>query len=116
MIKRLGMWLSSALMLAMGTASADPTYCIPSLTTTIATVGVPPRGESIVCGQVTLSNFTDAGNSPNAFLVYVTDTTNILNGSRYDPVTGEIFLLFNPNLNNNQVFQDVHVTFNVTTA
>lgn len=113
-------WLSLfiALVIALGTANATPMYCTPPTTTTLATVGGPPTGASLNCGGVVFGNFTitDAGNSPSAFLVYVVDTVNILNGSRYDPATGGITLAFNPNLNNNLVAQDVHITFNVSSA
>lgn len=117
MEKRLCFTLLFALAFAVA-ASAAPTYCVPGVTTTLATVGGAPTGATITCGTTVFSNFaiTDAGNAPSASLVYVVDTATILNGSYYDPATGFINLVFNPNLADNNVFQDVHVVFNVNDA
>ena len=120
MKRRLWLTPAIALMFSVGSANAVATYCtntpLPSPgTATMATIPATTSG-TIVCGTVTFSNFslTDAGNSPNAFLVYIVNNSTIANGSYYDPALGDIFLAFNPNLNNNLIGQDVHLTFNIT--
>ena len=118
-MKRL-LWLSLfiALAFALGTANATPMYCTPPTTTTMATDGVAPTGLTINCNGVVFSNFTitNATNAAGASLAYVVGTpiANILMGSYWDG--GTIVLAFNPNLNNNAVTQDVHITFNVSSA
>src|SRR5664279_829899 len=107
------------MVFTVGTANATLNYCTPGITSLLASVGAVGSG-TVQCGSVTFSNFTitDAGNSPSAFLTYVVGTPlgNITQGSYYDTGTGSIYLVLNPNLNNNLVAQDVHITFDVQNA
>ncbi len=112
----------SATLIGLASSLSAASLCTPSsatLTTTTATYlggpgtlypGTTSGTTSISCGTVTFSNFQvfDAAPSTSTGAPFV-----LLSGT-YD--AGTTSLSFNPNLNNANVFQDIHVLFTVSST
>ncbi len=112
----------SATLIGLASSLSAASLCTPSsatLTTTTATYlggpgtlypGTTSCTTSISCGTVTFSNFQvfDAAPSTSTGAPFV-----LLSGT-YD--AGTTSLSFNPNLNNANVFQDIHVLFTVSST
>jgi hypothetical protein len=104
------------LVLVLGTLSASPMNCTPTPPVTVATVTnlfMPPPTASptITCGPVEFNNFqavsADTGISLGLPIIVASPST-------WDPTTGTVSLMFNPNLSVQSGLADIHLYFDAT--